>query len=272
MGFSVDVTSSNYATEVLEKSFEKPVLVDFFATWCGPCQLLKPTLEKLAKEYDFVLAKVDIDRNQDLANNFQIEGVPDVRIVTNGDMIPGFVGVLPEIQLREMLARLNLKSELDIGLEEARVAMASEDISRAKQLFEQLIAKYPEHQSLVIEVANFLVHINEPEEATTLLDTIECNDREYFPRAQAIRALIQFKQQANPIGESELDQLFAQASRLVVEGHYEAALKIFLEIVSKHRNYRDDGARKSMIAVFDVLGNDHPLTKKYQRELMLSLY
>ncbi|NEP52979.1 MAG: thioredoxin fold domain-containing protein, partial [Moorea sp. SIO3C2] len=169
MGFSVDVTSSNYATEVLEKSFEKPVLVDFFATWCGPCQLLKPTLEKLAKEYDFVLAKVDIDRNQDLANNFRIEGVPDVRIVTNGDIIPGFVGVLPENQLREMLARLNLKSELDIGLEEARVAMASEDIPRSKQLFKQLIAKYPDNQNLVIEAAHFLVHINEAEEATTLL-------------------------------------------------------------------------------------------------------
>ena len=125
MGVSVEVDSATFATEVLEASYQKPVLVDFFAQWCGPCKMLKPMLEALAQEYDFVLAKIDIDQSPDLAHTYKVEGVPDVRVVTQGDVNPGFVGVLPEPQLREFLRNLSLKSELDLGLEAVKAAIAS---------------------------------------------------------------------------------------------------------------------------------------------------
>ena len=272
MGSSVEVNSSNYNSEVVEKSFEKPVIVDFFATWCGPCQILKPMLEKLAGEYDFVLAKIDIDQNQDLANKFGIEGVPDVRIVTNGDMIPGFVGVLPEEQLRELMGKLNLKSGLEVGLENARKAIAAGDGRQAKQIFDELFSQYPDSPKVVIEAAKFLVSVNQLEAATKMVGTIGQDNREYYDQAQAIKALISFKEEVNNPGESELDQQFAQAAKLILMGDYEPGLKILLSMVEKHRKYRDDGARKDMLAVFNLLGNNHPLTKEYQNKLMLTLY
>lgn len=135
MGTSVDVNSENFMAEVAEKSFEKPVLVDFFAQWCGPCQLLKPMLEKLVQEHDVVLAKVDIDRSPDLANTYRVEGVPDVRVVMQGKMYSGFVGVLPEPQLKDFVtqlsafyAQLGSKSELELSLESVQQQIAEGNI------------------------------------------------------------------------------------------------------------------------------------------------
>jgi putative thioredoxin len=272
MGSSIEVDSHNYSTEVMAKSFEKPVIVDFFATWCGPCQLLKPILEKLAKEYDFVLAKVDIDRSSDLANQYGIEGVPDVRIVTKGEMMPGFVGVLPEEQIRQLLNQLNLKSDIEVELEKIWEAKARGDFSQAKKIFDRLFDIYPENQLLIIEAAKFLISLNEWESARKILGTIDPEDPQYYSQAKKLQSLMFFQQEAESTGESELDKNFANAARLVVQEDYEAALKSFLEIVQSDRKYKNDGARKAMLEIFNVLGNEHSLTKEYQQELMMALY
>lgn len=272
MGYSIEADRANYDTEVLEKSYEKLVLVDFYATWCGPCQLLKPMLEKLVKEYDFVLAKVDIDKNPELANQYGIEGVPDVRIAIQGEMIPGFVGALSEPQLRDFLAQLNLKSELELGLEAARNAIASRDARGAKQIFDELFATYPDNSQLVIEAAQFLLRVNQLDAAEKMLDTMGADRQEYYDRAQSIKALVQFKKVIENPGESKLDRQFSKAAGLTLAGDYEGALKLFLEIVQESRKYRDDGARKAMLSIFNLLGSNHPLTQKYQQELTLVLY
>ncbi|MDY7014774.1 MAG: thioredoxin domain-containing protein, partial [Cyanobacteriota bacterium] len=245
MGYSIEADRGNYETEVLEKSYEMPVLVDFYATWCGPCQLLKPVLEKLAKEYDFVLAKVDIDKNSELASQYGVEGVPDVRIVTQGETIPGFVGALSEPQLREFLGQLNLKSELEIGLEETRNAISSQDAPRAKRIFDELFAKYPDSEALALEAAQFLVRVNQLEAAREMLETIGAEKREAYAKAQSLKALIEFQHIINTPAESELDRQFSKAARLTLAQDYEGALKLFLEIVQEERRYRDDGARKA---------------------------
>jgi putative thioredoxin len=273
MGHSVVVSDANFAAEVVQQSYEKPVLVDFFAQWCGPCQMLKPVLEKLTQEYDFVLAKVDIDQNPELASAYGIEGVPDVRVVNHGEISNGFVGMLPEAQIRELLAQLGLKSELELGLEAVREAIAANNPAQAKQQFDQLFQKYPEDRNLILEAAKFLLSLNQLEPAQKMLATIQEHEKGYFAEAQAIKAMIQLQQESdNPVIESELDQQFFNASKLALEQNYEAALQGFLAIVGKDRKYKNDGARKAMIAIFDLLGDDHPLTKDYRKQLMLTLY
>jgi putative thioredoxin len=272
MGLSIEVNSHNYPTEVVEKSFEKPVLIDFFATWCGPCQILKPILEKLVKEYDFVLAKVDIDRHPDLANRFGIEGVPDVRIVVKGEMMPGFVGVMPEEQLRQLLHKLNLKSDLEIELENIRAAKAKKDFQQVKVIFDRLFENYPDNPMLIVEAAKFLIGLDRLDEAAQMLSTVNINDSQFYPQAKNLQSLIFFKQEAQSVGENEIEQKFSRAALLTVQEEYEPALQLFLEIVDRDRKYKNDGARKAMLSIFELLGKDHTLTKKYQRQLIAALY
>jgi putative thioredoxin len=127
MGYSVDVYDHTFEEEVLEKSYQIPIIVDFFATWCGPCQMLKPILETVAQEYNCVVAKIDIDNNQYLANAYQIEGVPDVKIFREGKVVDGFVGVLPEPQLKALLANCQISSHIEEGLAAVKLAISSDD-------------------------------------------------------------------------------------------------------------------------------------------------
>jgi putative thioredoxin len=270
MGVSVEVDSTTFATEVLETSFQKPVLVDFFAQWCGPCKMLKPMLETLAQEYDFVLAKVDIDQSPDLAHTYGVEGVPDVRVVTQGDVNPGFVGVLPEPQLREFLSNLSLKSELELGLEAIRAAIAQGDIEQAKAFFGHLISEFPQSQKLAIAAAKFLINQGSFASAEKILATVPDGDREYYPQVQALRELVALKQDTTRT--HDLDAPFFAAIEQVLAENYETALDGLLDLVSRDRKYRNDGARKAMVMVFELMGDENPLTSKYRRKLTSTLY
>lgn len=272
MGTSIEVNSTTFTTEVLENSHKKPVLVDFYATWCGPCKMLKPMLEKLVQEYDFILAKVDVDQNPDLAQTYHIEGVPDVRVVTQGEVKPGFVGALSEPKLRNFLAELNLKSELETELEALRTLTTSGEFQQAKSLLDQLFEKYPNHPSVVIEAAHFLMALNLLEEAKKLIETIGEDNREFYPKAQAVKTLIHFKQEAENPGDNELDQIYAKACSLTLSANYEQALKLFLDLVTRNRKYKNDGARKAMLAIFNILGDEHPTSQEYRKQLLLNLY
>ena len=277
MGMSIEVTNDNFAAEVVQRSYDKPVLVDFFAQWCGPCQLLKPLLEKLAQEYDFVLAKIDIDQNPELAKTYGVEGVPDVRFVVDGAIANGFVGMLPEPQVRDLLTQLNLKSPLEDGLDAIRAARASGDLVLAKRLFGELIQTHPEDRRLILAAAQFLVSQNSLESAEKLLSIIQEPEKPYFQMAQAVRGLIQFTRELATLPDSDseagsLDWQYAQAVRATLAEDYEIALQSFLAIVGRDRKYRQDGARKAMITVFDLLGDDDSLTKDYRKKLMQTMY
>ncbi|WP_107668431.1 tetratricopeptide repeat protein [Cyanothece sp. BG0011] len=272
MGYAVVVDPSNFQKEVIENSYHKPVVIDFFATWCGPCKLLKPILEKLLQEYDFILATIDIDAHPNLAQQFAVEGVPDVKIAFQGKINQGFVGVLPEEEISDLLKQYNLTSELDRKIEEMRQAMAEKDAAKAKKLLDELFSQYPNNPQLIIEAANFLIRLNRLEDAEKMLSTIGVEQKEYYAKAQGMKSLIEFKQMATIDGDNELDQQFSQGAKYTLSENYEDALKIFLTMVENHRQYKNDAARKAMISIFNLLGKTHPLTKKYQQELMIALY
>ncbi len=272
MGYSVVVDESNFQKEIIENSYKTPVLIDFFATWCGPCKLLKPILEKLLNEYDFILATIDIDAHPNLAQEFGVEGVPDVKIAFQGEINQGFVGVLPEAEIRDLLKQFNLTSDLDEKLEEMRQAMGEKDVVQTKKILDELFTKYPNNPEVIIEAANFLILINRLEDAQKMLSTIGFEQKEYYSQAQGMKSLIEFQEIANVEGDNELEKNFSKAAKLTLNQEYENALKIFLKIVEENRKYRDDGAKKAMISIFKLLGNSHSLTKQYQQELMMILY
>lgn len=273
MGTSVAVNQSNFDAAVIQQSHEKPVLIDFFAQWCGPCQMLKPVLEKLAQEYDFVLAKVDIDQSPDLAHTYGVEGVPDVKVAVNGKVTEGFVGMLPEPKLREFLAQLQITSVLDEALEAIYADAAIGHVEQAEARLKTLLEQYPDNRGLTLEAANFYLEADRLDVAEALLAKIQDYDKEYAPHAKTLKALVQFKQLASQIdGDSDLDRAFQQAANSVLEERYDAALEQFLSILTQDRRYRDDGARKAMVSVFDLLGDNHPLTKDYRKRLTMALY
>jgi putative thioredoxin len=272
MGSSISVNRDNFSTEVIDKSYQTPVLVDFFATWCGPCQMLKPMLEKLVQEYDFILAKVDIDQSPELAHEYGIQGVPDVKIVVDGQVTDGFVGVLPEPQVRELLAQLNLKSTLNEALDTIYREASIGNVEKAESLLTDLLTQYPENRGLLLEAANFYIEADQLETAEKLLSPIQDYEKEYAPHVKSLKALILLKRIAAHGGDSELDHQFQQAARLALEENYEPALQAFLAIVTKNRTFKDDGARKAMLAMFDCLGDDHPLTKDFRKRLVMALY
>jgi putative thioredoxin len=273
MGVSIVVDSNSFITEVVQRSYQQPVLIDFYATWCGPCQLLKPILEKLSQEYDFVLAKVDIDQNPDLANAYGVQGVPDVRVAAQGEVFEGFVGVLPEPKLREFLAELGLKSSLEIGLDAIQVAKIAGDRNEVNRLFNDLLTHHPSDRRLILEAARYWISQQQIESAEHLLNQVSETDREFFPQVEALRGLIQFhKECAQPVIETELDKQYIAALRAALAEDYATALQQLLQVIQRDRKYRNDQARKAMITLFGLLGDEHTLTRQYRKQLMQALY
>ncbi|MFQ4140164.1 tetratricopeptide repeat protein [Nodosilinea sp. PGN35] len=272
MGQSIVVNQTEFEQAVLQPSFEQPVLVDFFATWCGPCQLLKPMLEKLAQEYDFTLAKVDIDANPELAQAFRVEGVPDVRIVTQGQVQEGFVGVLPEPQLRELLASLGLQSSLEQDLALFEAAQASGDKAEILSALATLLTRYPNNGQMLLKAAQVYLAQGDDALASQYLDLIDLNDRTTAAQADGIRGLLTLRQSLADLGDSDLDIAYGTAGQAALKGDFTAALEGFLGVVERDRTYRSDAGRKAMLTVFKLLGDSDPLTVIYRKRLMQALY
>ncbi len=273
MGYSVDVTSQTFSADVLEASFQQPVLVDFFAQWCGPCKMLKPVLEQVAQEYDIIVAKVDIDQHPDLAKTYGVEGVPDVRVVQQGEVKPGFVGMMPEPQLRQFLGNLNLQSVLEQRFDEIQTSLDSGDagaIAQAQTQLQQLLNDYPDNRELRFQTAELLMQSGNLDAAQSALAAVIEGDR----FGDALKGMLTLHHVCqHPTLDTDLDRAFVKAARLVTEDQdFEAAFEELLEIIRRDRQFRDDGARKTMLALFTLLGDTHPLTLTYRKQLMLALY
>lgn len=273
MGLALPVTDSNFAAAVLASSHNQVVVVDFFAQWCGPCKLLKPLLERLANEYNFALALIDIDQSPELASRYQVAGVPDVRICSQGELKPGFVGALTEPQLREFLGEQGLHSQVETALETIRQQRVAGNTEAVKQHFGQLIERYPNHPHLILAAAEFLIQIDSLASAQKLLGVIPIDNRPAYDRSQTLRALIELKQQFQALTlASDVDQQYLEALAAMFKGDYESALELLLGSIERNRKSKPDAARKAMIVIFGLLGNDHLLTSQYRKRLMLSLY
>ncbi|MCR6626792.1 MAG: thioredoxin [Pseudoxanthomonas sp.] len=276
-----DATTETFETEVLRKSLEVPVLVDFWATWCGPCKTLGPILEKLAGDYNgaFLLAKVDVDKEQQIAAAFQIRSVPTVFLVKDGQIVDGFPGALPEGQLREFLASHGVQPA------EAAEAQAEEiplDPQQQVAALREAVAAEPDKDELKLDLVLALLKTGEAAEAERLLDALPAN-LATDDRAVKARARLGFAAALKdaPAPESLRAAIAANADDLrarhllgvhaLVAGDSEAALEKFLEILKRDRTFEDGLARKSLIDAFRVI-EDEALVSQYRRKMSSLLF
>lgn len=276
-----DVDAGNIQ-QVLELSMQVPVLLDCWAPWCEPCKNLMPVLEKLTREYRgaFLLAKLNIDENQEIAAQLGVRSVPDVKLISQGGLVDHFQGALPEKQVREWLSRYFPAPEDAPASpeEQAAEALAAGDAATARALYEELVQQNPQHYPYQIELARALVAEGRAADARALLDNLPPEERDAAP-ARGVRASIEFGEEAPDaealaaLGErDDSEAQYLRALRSVADGDYEAGLDALLALMKADRAWGDDAARKTLLRVFDALGADHPLTVTYRRRLFALLY
>jgi putative thioredoxin len=276
-----DATTETFEDTVLRASLEVPVLVDFWATWCGPCKTLGPVLEKLAGEYNgaFLLAKVDVDKEQQIAAAFQIRSVPTVFLVKGGQLVDGFPGALPEGQLREFLASHGIQpaDATDTAVEEVPL-----DPQAQVAALREAIAAEPDKDELKLDLVLALLKTGDAAEAERLLDALPAN-LATDDRAVKARARLGFAAALKdaPAPDALRVAIAANADDLrarhllgvhaLVAGDSEAALEQFLEMLKRDRAFEDGLARKSLIDAFRVI-EDEALVSQYRRKMSSLLF
>ncbi len=281
---ALDVSAATFARDVIDRSREVVVVVDFWAPWCAPCRVLGPVLEDAVARTGgkAVLAKVNVDENQQLAVQFGVSGIPAVKAFRNGVVVAEFVGNQPPHVVDAWVRQL-VPAEDESAVDRARRLLAAGDVAEAEATLRRFLMKEPEDGKVLLELARIVAARGAVDEARELLGKIpdgapekEAADREVLliemigagaaaGGLEAARARVA----ANP---EDAAARFALAGAWLAAGRTRDAMEELLEIVKRDRKFRDDGARRTLLALFDRLGPDHPDVQEMRNRLAMVLF
>lgn len=279
----IETTTERFEADVIRASADRPIVVDFWATWCEPCRQLGPLLEKLAVEFNgrFQLVKVNVDENQEIAGAFGVQSIPYVVALRDGRPVSEFVGVHPEDKLREWLGAF-LPSKSDELLKKGR-ALESSDPKAALAAYREAAALDPKSDPARIGLARVLLKLNQDDECRKIIADLE--SRGYLePEAEKVKSQLELRAaaaEAGPLDEArkaaaaaptDLSLQLKLADALAVVNRHEEALQICLAIVQKDKSPLGAEAKTTMLRIFDALGPGSDLVSTYRRKLATALY
>ncbi|HIP52689.1 MAG TPA: thioredoxin [Chromatiales bacterium] len=282
--FIFNVTEDNFQEIVIEGSRERPVLVDFWASWCNPCQMLMPVLARLTDEYQgkFILAKLNTEEQQGLAGQYAIRSIPACKLFRNGAVVDEFMGALPEPQVRAFLEK-HIPRESDGWIDQALVLLQQRERDAALEKVKEARGMDPTNPRVHSAYAEIQMAAGNLDEAATALDALPPDEQEK-PEIGALRGRIAFgriAQEAPPAEElagaladdpDNSEARYQLAAHRVANGRFEEALELLLTLLQKDRGYGDDAARKGMLMIFDMLGPDDPLVARYRSRMFNALH
>jgi putative thioredoxin len=278
----IDVGDADFEREVIERSRERPVVVDFWAAWCGPCRALGPILERLVEEHAgaFVLAKLDVDRAPATAQRYGVRSIPLVLAFRDGEPVAEFVGAQPEPVVRKFLAGV-LPGKSDRLAAEGDELQAAGHENAAEARYRGALEGDPRHGRALVGLARLLAGREDVAGALELLERVVPTGA---TGREAERLAAELRTRAEPA--ADLAALRAQLARapgdlaarlalgraLVARKDYAGGLGELLAVVSADPGFEDQAARRAMLDVFEVLGRDHPLTERFRAELARALF
>lgn len=277
------VTLSDFSSQVIEASRTRPVLVDFWATWCQPCAMLSPILEQLEQEYAgrISIVKVDTDAEAGLAMDYMVRSLPTVKLFVHGEVVGEFSGVLPPEEIRRFLDE-HLPRSSDSDLEKAMDLAERGDPQQALAMLRGAIESDPENYRLHSKLAALLIEHGRLDEAESVIKTVpanlECEDPFTTLAARIRLARIAGKDaDTESLRESlskrpeDLDLRLRLGAREALNGEYEASMSELMEVIRSDRAFGDDAGRRTLLDVFSILDKDDPLVRKYRSRLSAAL-